>query len=101
MSPGGTGGTDVMNDLPPLMTFMFNHIGSRLMPLLGLMHKLEVGARRYVDGINDESYKRGVFYVSKKSVLTGPVIDQSLIFSDLNNETFQDNANQAIHRFIK
>ncbi|MFT5143122.1 MAG: NAD(P)-dependent dehydrogenase (short-subunit alcohol dehydrogenase family), partial [Thalassolituus oleivorans] len=54
MSPGGTSGTEVMNDLPPVMKFMFTHIGLRLMPLMGLMHKLELGAKRYVDGLNDD-----------------------------------------------
>jgi len=101
MSPGGTGGTEVMEDLPGLMKFMYKLIGLRLMPIFGLMHKLEIGAKRYVDGLNDESYKSGVFYGSKKPVLTGPVVDQATIFEDLANERFQDNANEAIHRFIK
>ncbi|MDH3649145.1 MAG: SDR family NAD(P)-dependent oxidoreductase [Saprospiraceae bacterium] len=101
MSPGGTGGTEVMNDLPPFKKFMFKHIGTRLMPMMGLMHKLEVGAKRFVDGLNDESYQSGVFYGSKASVLTGSLIDQSTLFEDLKNEVFQDNANEAIHRFSK
>ena len=101
MSPGGTDGTKVMNDLPPVMKFFFKHIGTRLMPLFGLMHKLETGSKRFVDGINDDSYKSGVFYGSKEPVITGPLIDQSLIFADMKNEAFQDNANEAIHRFIK
>lgn len=54
-----------------------------------------------VDGINDNTFVSGVFYASKANKLTGPVIDQSTIFSDLNDNTFQDNANEAIHRFIK
>jgi hypothetical protein len=99
MSPGGTTGTDVMNDLPPVMKFMFKHVGLRLIPLFGIMHPLDVGAKRYVDGLIDESYKSGVFYASKKH-MSGPLVDQGKIFSDLNNETFQDNANEAIHRFI-
>jgi hypothetical protein len=68
--------------------------------MFGLLHKLEVGAKRFVDGLNNESYKSGVFYGSKAPVLTGPVVDQGTIFDDLNNKTFQDNANEAIHRFI-
>ena len=100
ISPGGTSGTNVMDDLPPLMKFMFTHVGLRLMPLFGLMHPLEIGAKRYLDGLNDESYKSGMFYASKKPVLTGPLVDQGTIFEDLNVETFQDNANEAIHRFI-
>lgn len=99
MSPGGTSGTNVMDDLPPFMKFMFKGVGVRLMPMFGLMHPLDVGAKRYVDGLNDEVYKSGVFYGSKKNV-TGPLVDQGTIFADLNNETFQDNADEAIHRFI-
>ena len=100
MSPGGTSGTAVMDDLPPFMKFMYKHIGGRLMPLFGLMHNLDVGAKRYVDSLNDDSFKSGVFYGSKKKVLTGPLIDQGTLFADLNNESFQDNANEALHRFI-
>jgi len=29
------------------------------------------------------------------------VVDQSTFFTVLKNTTFQDNANEAIHRFIK
>ena len=72
----------------------------KLMVLLGRAHKLEVGAKRYVDGLQDASYKSGVFYASKSGV-TGPIVDQGLIFEDLNNKTYQDNAYEAIHRFVK
>ncbi len=99
MSPGSTGGTDIASNLSPVMKFFFTQIGFRLMPLFGLMHDLEIGAKRYVDGLTDESYKSGLFYASKKS-MTGPLADQGTIFADLNNEAFQDNANEAIHRFI-
>ena len=100
MSPGGTSGTGVMNGMPSFMEFMFKHIAVKLMPLMGMMHKLELGAKRYVDGLNDESYQSGVFYGSQASVLTGPLVDQSTIFKDINNQVFQDNARKAIHRFI-
>ncbi len=101
MSPGGTSGTDIMDNLPPFLKFMYRHIGSRLMPLMGMMHGLEVGAKRFVSGLNDNLYDSGVFYASKLPVLTGPVVDQATLFSDLGNQTFQDNANEAIYRFIK
>ena len=101
MSPGGTKGTAVMDDLSGFMKFMYKYIAMPiLMPLMGMAHSLETGAKRYVEGINNESLLSGVFYGSKANVLTGPIIDQSLIFSDLNNTSFQDNANEAIHRFI-
>ena len=71
------------------------------MRLLGFMQELEVGAKRYVDVLNDETYKSGVFYGSKEPTVTGPMVDQGTIFADLNNETFRDNANQAVHRFVQ
>jgi NAD(P)-dependent dehydrogenase (short-subunit alcohol dehydrogenase family) len=102
MSPGFTSGTAVMNDLPPSKRFMFKYIMLPIVaPLKGMVHKLEKGAKRFVDGINNESLESGVFYASKAKKLVGPVIDQSSIFPDLNNATYQDNANAAIHRFVK
>ena len=102
LSPGGTKGTEVMNDMPGFMRFMYKYIAMPiLMPLMGMAHSLETGAKRFVDGINNDSLQSGVFYGSKASVLTGPIIDQSSIFPDLKNETFQDNADEAIHWFIK
>ena len=70
-------------------------------PLKGLVHKLEHGAKRFVDGISNDIYESGIFYASKAKLLTGPVIDQGTIFEDLYNSSYQDNANVAIHRFIK
>ena len=101
LSPGGTRGTEGMNDLPFFQRILLKYIGmSLIMPLLGMSHKLSAGAKRFVEGINDESYKSGVFYASKEKVLTGPVVDQSVLFRDLNNTTYQENADKAIHRFI-
>ncbi len=101
MSPGGTRGTSAMDDLPGLQRFMFKYIAMPIvLPLLGMSHTVEKGAARYVKGISDESLKSGVFYASKNKVLTGPVIDQSSIFSDLSNPVFQDNASQAIHNLL-
>ncbi len=62
---------------------------------------LITGAKRYVDGITEDSFKTGVFYASKSGKAVGAVIDQSTILPCLNNTTFQDNANEAIHTFIK
>jgi NAD(P)-dependent dehydrogenase (short-subunit alcohol dehydrogenase family) len=101
MSPGFTSGTAVMDDLPFGKRLMFKYIMLPIVaPLKGLVHKLEKGAKRFVDGINNDTFKSGIFYASKAKLLTGPVIDQSIIFQDLNNSFYQDNANAAIHRFI-
>ncbi|HAS41848.1 MAG TPA: short-chain dehydrogenase [Microscillaceae bacterium] len=102
MSPGGTRGTEGFDDMPFLQRFMFKYIGMPIvMPLMGMSHSLEKGAKRFVEGINNDAFKSGVFYASKKNVLTGPLVDQSKIFQDLTNEAYQDNASEAIHRFIK
>ena len=102
MSPGGTRGTQGFDDLPAIKRFMFKYIGMPIfMPLMGLSHSLSKGAKRFVDGISNESLKSGNFYASKEGVLTGAVVDQGTIFSDLKNELYQDNANKAIHQFIK
>lgn len=103
MSPGNTGGTNAPDNLPPAMKFMLKYLMMPIVfPLIGeMVHKLEVGARRFVDGISDERYKSGVFYASKEGKLSGDVVDQSTFYTDLKNTTFQDNADKAIHRFIK
>jgi len=103
VSPGNTKGTLAPNNLPPAMAFMLKYF---MMPIVfplmgGMVHKLEVGAKRFVDGISDDRYKSGVFYASKEGKLSGDMVDQSTFFTALKNTTFQDNADEAIHRFIK
>ncbi len=40
-------------------------------PLLGdMVHSLEVGVKRFVDGIFDDRYKSGVFYASREGKLS-------------------------------
>ena len=101
VSPGNTRGTDGtrVTCLTPLRLFVQYVAMPVIMPLFGLVHDLEDGAKRLVDGLNDESLKSGHFYASQATKLTGSVIDQSEIFSDLANETYQDNASEAVHRF--
>jgi hypothetical protein len=77
---------------------VFNSVNQKINPLNKCI--IITGAKRFVDGINDESYKTGIFYASKPGRVIGPVIDQGTIFPDLNNEGFQDNAVEAIHRAI-
>jgi len=102
MSPGNTKGTLAPDSLPPAMRFMLkNFMMPIVFPLMGgMVHELEVGAKRFVDGVSDERYKSGVFYASKEGKLSGDVVDQSTFFNVLKNTTFQDNANEAIHHFI-
>jgi len=103
VGPGNTKGTGAPAQLPPAMEFMVRYI---MMPIVfplmgGMVHKLEVGTKRFVDAISDERYKSGIFYASKEGKLSGEMVDQSTFYTDLKNVTFQDNADWAIHRFIK
>ncbi len=99
MSPGGTTGTNGMDDLPFLKKVMFKYIGGLLMPRFGMMHGVDVGAKRYVDGLTDPKFETGRFYASKGGLPTGPVVDQATLYDGLNNPAIEDNAKQAVHRF--
>ena len=96
VSPGNTSGTEGPNDLGLPLRLAARYV----MPYLGISHKLDVGARRLVDGVTDPTLSSGVFYASAANKLTGPLVDQADIFPDLANPSFQDHANEAIHRFI-
>lgn len=100
VSPGGTSGTNAMENLGQPMKFMFKMLGTSIMPLMGMMHKLEKGAKRYVDVLYDDSYQSGHFYASKASVTVGDLMDQASIFPDMVNTKYQDNAYQALHSFV-
>ena len=90
-----------MDDMPAIQKIMFKYIMMPfILPLMGMAHSLETGAKRFVDGISNSALKSGVFYGSKKNVITGVIVDQSEFFDDLNNVEYQNNAAAAIHKFI-
>src|SRR6478752_3085767 len=96
VSPGNTTGTQAASDLPLPMQLAAKYV----LPALGLAHKLDVGAKRLVDGVTDPALSNGAFYASAANKLNGPMVNQADFLPDLANPTFQDNANEAIHRFI-
>ena len=96
MSPGNTTGTQAASDLPLPMRLAAKYV----MPTLGLSHKLDVGAKRLVDGVIDPTLSSGVFYASAANTLKGPMVNQADFLPDLANPSFQDHASEAIHRFI-
>lgn len=103
VSPGNTSGTGAPENLPPPMKFMLKYF---MMPIVfpmmgGMVHTLAIGAKRFVDCISDEQYKSGIFYASAAGKLSGDMVDQSTFYTDLKNASFQDNADKAIHFFIK
>jgi NAD(P)-dependent dehydrogenase (short-subunit alcohol dehydrogenase family) len=96
VSPGNTTGTQAASDLPLPMRIAAKYV----MPTLGLAHKLDVGAKRLVDGVTDPNLSSGVFYASAANTLKGPLVSQADFLPDLANPSFQDHANEAIHRFL-
>ena len=96
VSPGNTTGTQAPDDLK----LPFRMAAKYVMPHLGISHKLDAGAKRLVDGVTDPTLTSGVFYASAAKKLKGPMVDQTDIFPDLADPAFQNNANEAIHRFI-
>lgn len=99
MSPGATTGTDGFETLSWLRKHVMKSM-MKVMLLIGKVHKLEVGAERFVDGLLSDTYQSGGFYASQKG-LTGMLGEQSEIFSDLANANYQNNAKAAIERFSK
>jgi NAD(P)-dependent dehydrogenase (short-subunit alcohol dehydrogenase family) len=96
VSPGNTTGTQAASGLPLPMRIAAKYV----MPTLGLAHKLDVGAKRLVDGVTDPTLSSGAFYASAANKLNGPMVDQAEFVPGVANPSFQDNANEAIHRFI-
>lgn len=101
MSPGATSGTAITGNAPAFVRFMFKYIMMPIvMPLRGMVHKVDKGAARYVDAINNDKYPTGSFYASSVDKVVGQVEDQFKIFPTLANESYQDNAYKAIHNFV-
>ena len=96
VSPGNTTGTQAASGLSLPMRIAAKYV----MPTLGLAHKLDVGAKRLVDGVTDPTLSSGAFYASAANKLNGPMVDQADFVPGVANPSFQDNANEAIHRFI-
>jgi NAD(P)-dependent dehydrogenase (short-subunit alcohol dehydrogenase family) len=96
ISPGNTTGTGAASGLPLPMRVAARYV----MPALGLAHKLDVGAKRLIDGVTDPSLPSGAFYASAANKLNGPMVNQAELVPGMGNPSFQDNANEAIHRFI-
>ena len=100
MCPGGTNGTNGSDSMQGFQRIFVKYIGKPLMVAFGMMHNVETGAARYINALTDENYKSGVFYASAAGEMIGDVVDQTIILSDFANEDFQDNAYEAIHRFL-
>lgn len=100
VSPGATSGTSAADQLGAFQRFVFTKIAYPIMTAFGRAHGLEEGAKRYVDVLTDTGFETGRFFASPWPSTSGALVDQAGIFEDLANEAFQDNANEAIRRFV-
>jgi len=100
VSPGATTGTNATEQVSAFQRFIFTRVAFPIMTLIGRAHGLEQGAKRYVDVLTDTGYATGRFYASPWPSTSGKLVDQASIFEDLANETFQDNAYEAVQRFL-
>jgi hypothetical protein len=101
VSPGNTSGTEALRDQPFLVrTLASKVVLPYIAPLFGAGHTLEVGTKRLVGGITDNTLTSGVFYGSKAMVITGALIDQAEIIAEPRDESIQDNADAAINRLL-
>lgn len=101
VSPGMTTGTNATDEVGPVQRFIFKRIAFPIMSLIGRAHSLEDGAKRYVEVLTDSRYESGRLYASPWPSTSGALVDQAEIFADLENEAFQENAYQAVHRFLR
>ena len=72
LSPGNTTGTHAPDDL----ALPFRMAAKYVMPHLGISHKLDVGAKRLVDGVTDSTLSSGVFYASAAGEMKGPLVNR-------------------------
>ncbi|CAB9528736.1 Short-chain dehydrogenase [Seminavis robusta] len=105
VSPGHTAGTGIFEPegLPNVAKFLMKNLVLPLQYLFGMAQSKETSAKRYVDVLCDSTgttYPSGTFFASKRG-LTGPIADQSTYYNKVfSNQTYQDNASDAIHSFI-
>lgn len=78
VSPGFTGGTAAMDNLPTAMKVMFRYVMLPIMTMIGNAHGLETGAARYLQGLEDTSLKAGGFYASPGNKTSGDMVEQTV-----------------------
>ena len=101
VSPGSTSGTESFNSLPWLKRILLQYIAMPIiLPLMGMVHSLATGAKRLIDAVDNSTFTSGGFYASTDGELTGSPVDQISLMPELKNEQIQENAYNAVHRFI-
>ena len=105
VSPGGTMGTAIMDQAgAPLFLRIFPSLLKVLIELLGIVHSVEVGAKRYVDAVvgnwNDR-FESGTFVASTRLV-TGQVCDQSTLSCgrQYGDKKLQDVVYRVLQKYV-
>ncbi|CAB9514862.1 WW domain-containing oxidoreductase [Seminavis robusta] len=99
VDPGMARGTQGAAEMPVVQRYFMSAVMA-VMQWIGKAHSVDVGAKRYVDVLSDETtYKSGVWYGSKKG-LTGELADQVEQCAILGKESAQDAADAATHAFL-
>ena len=77
VSPGFTGGTSAMKDLPFLQRLLNGWIVFPILRLVGSAHNVRTGAARYVQALEERTLEAGGFYASAKGGMSGPITLQT------------------------
>lgn len=96
VSPGTTYGTKISKKPLSIKKFIF----CKILLSLNLMHKLDIGAKRYIDVLFNKSFRSGFFYGSPPGRSTGILVEQNKFYENLNNKKHQDNAETVVNFFI-
>lgn len=100
VSPGNTSGTAVFDSMPRPVAWFIKNVLNRVYRLFGMVHGVEAGAARYVQAVLQPRYESGGFYASKQDRVTGEIVDQASFAPQFANETFQNNAFEALQRIL-
>jgi len=100
VSPGGTKGTNAFKNASLPFRIMSKYIMMPLLEMLGKVHKVEIGAKRFVDVVIQDEYKSGVFYASKDDSPIGDLADQVTFLPEFYNEAYQENVYRAVQSYI-
>lgn len=101
ISPGNTSGTAAVDKLPVVMRVLIKYlIMPVVMPLLGVIHSLDTGARRIVDAPDNQNIPSGSFYASPAGKVVGRLVDQAAQQPGLKDTEVQEHAYEAVHKFM-
>lgn len=93
VSPGGTLGTAIFEHTgAPLVIRIFPAIIKTIAYFLGLLHSVEVGAKRYTDALAgkwDDLYPSGTF-VASTWLISGRLSDQSIKYKEYGDRELQE-----------